>query len=423
MRRFLVLLLVLPFPLLGLTQAECRFVPYRDEIFRDFPDAAARAQAIEAFTAGHIASLSTQANGIDLSASPSGPISIPVVVHVIYHNALENISDAQIQGQIDVLNNDYNRQNADTSKTPTIFQPVAANCGFRFVLAKVDPYGYATIGIIRKYSPILVFGLDDAVKYSNKGGDDAWDPNSYLNIWVSNLTDGVLGYSSVVGGPKDRDGVVVLYTAFGRNGTATAPFNLGRTATHEIGHWLNLIHTWGDADCGNDHVADTPPQQTADRGCPQGVLISCNNAPTGDMYTNFMDFTNDDCMNLFTNGQHDRMSALFAPGGPRNPLLTSTALTAIPKAGPDPDLGGDEGGKALRVFPNPASAQLGVLVPDSLWPGSTVNVFDGQGRLLMSEIMSQGQQFLNVSKLPQGLYYISLVSGKGRRIAKWIKSP
>jgi hypothetical protein len=135
----------------------------------------------------------------------------------------------------------------------------------------------------------------------------------------------VLGYSSLPGGPADKDGIVISSMVFGTFNTIS-PFNKGRTATHEIGHWLNLKHIWGDGFCGDDKVDDTPNQESANRGCPGGEKITCGTSAHGDMYMNFMDLTDDACMYMFTLGQKERMRALFAQGGPRNSLVTSKAL-------------------------------------------------------------------------------------------------
>src|SRR5205085_7351896 len=140
------------------------------------------------------------------------------------------------------------------------------------------------------------------VKYTANGGHDAWNRDQYLNIWVCDLS-GKIGYAQFPGGPAATDGVVIDYQAFGTLGTASIPFHLGRTATHEIGHWLNLRHIWGDANCGDDLVADTPTQQTDNGGCPSFPHVTCSNGPNGDMFMNYMDYVNDNCMNMFTAGQ------------------------------------------------------------------------------------------------------------------------
>jgi hypothetical protein len=164
------------------------------------------------------------------------------------------------------------------------------------------------------------WGWEDAVKYSSRGGSDAVDPARYLNIWVCNLGQNLLGYAQFPGGNPATDGVVVLYSAFGDEGTLIPNYNKGRTATHEVGHWLNLRHIWGDATCGNDFVGDTPPHNTSNGGCPPPDHRStCAGTPL-EMWMNYMDYTYDGCMYMFTNGQKDRMLAVVAPGGPRETL-------------------------------------------------------------------------------------------------------
>ena len=271
---------------------------------------------------------------IQLGGANSGlrsTITIPVVVHVIYANTTQNISDAQIQSQITVLNQDYSRTNTDWTSTPSVFQSVVAVPGIQFCLAQRDPSGNATTGIVRKSTTVSSFSTNDAVKHSSSGGDDAWPSASYLNLWVCNIGGGILGYAQFPGGAAATDGVVINYTAFGNTGTAAAPYNKGRTATHEIGHWLNLYHIWGDdngACTGTDNVNDTPNQGSENYGCPTFPHISCSNGPNGDMFMNYMDYTDDACMFMFTAGQNSRMQALFATGGARASLLTSTGCVA-----------------------------------------------------------------------------------------------
>ncbi len=237
----------------------------------------------------------------------NGVITIPVVVHVVYKTAAQNISDAQVQSQIDVLNEDFGNTNADNSKIPSLFQPVDATVGIKFTLDRV----------IRKATTKKSFGTNDAVKKSQTGGDNAVDATTYLNIWVCNLSSGLLGYAQFPGGSVTTDGVVILYSAFGRTGTLIPAYNLGRSATHEVGHWMNLRHIWGDANCGNDLVDDTPVANTANYGCPSYPHLStCTGKPT-EMTMNYMDYTDDACMYMFSTGQKGRVNAVFAPGGPR----------------------------------------------------------------------------------------------------------
>jgi hypothetical protein len=253
-------------------------------------------------------------------------IRIPVVVHVVYKLPVQNISDTQIQSQIDVLNEDYKRLNPDASLVPPPFEPLAANCEIEFCLASRDPNGQSTNGITRTLTTANSFSINDAVKRSVTGGKDAWPTDKYLNIWVCNLTDPLLGFATLPGTVNaSLDGVVIAYKYFGRIGSQ-APYNKGRTATHEIGHWLNLLHIWGDDEgsadpcAGTDQVNDTPNQEGENYGCPTFPQVSCNN--DGDMSMNFMDYVNDACMYMFTNGQGERMRATLENF--RSGLLTSS---------------------------------------------------------------------------------------------------
>ena len=253
-------------------------------------------------------------------------ITIPVVVHVVYNLGPQNISDAQIASQIAVLNKDFRKLNIDFANTPGAFQPMAADCQIEFVLAKRDPNGDSTTGITRTYTTTTSFSANNNVKNSLTGGKSAWPSGEYLNIWVCRLSGGLLGYGQFPGGPAATDGVVISYKAFGTTGAALAPFNKGRTTTHEIGHWLNLFHIWGDdgGNCnGTDLVEDTPNQGAQNTGVPTYPRISCNNTPFGDMFMNYMDYTDDIAMTMFTMGQKSRIDAMFIPGGARFSLLSS----------------------------------------------------------------------------------------------------
>jgi hypothetical protein len=253
-------------------------------------------------------------------------ITIPVVVHVLYNTASQNVSDAQIQSQLTVLNNDFRKLNSDWTNTPATFSGVVADCEINFCLANVTPSGGATNGIVRKSTTITSFSTNDGMKFNAQGGSDAWPTGQYLNIWVCNLGGGLLGYAQFPGGAASTDGVVINYTAFGTTGTATAPFNKGRTATHEVGHWLNLRHIWGDASCGSDLVSDTPVHGTSNYGCPSHPK-SNTCGTSAEMFMNYMDYTDDACMYMFSAGQKARMQALFVTGGARASLKTSTGCS------------------------------------------------------------------------------------------------
>jgi len=260
-------------------------------------------------------------------------ITIPVVVHVVYRTSAENISDAQIMSQMAILNNDFRKLNADTTLIPNAFKPIASDIQIEFCMAVQDPNGNPTNGITRTQTTTTSFSTNNGVKSNNTGGKSPWNTSKYLNIWVCNLSGSILGYAQFPGGSASSDGVVVGYKYFGNIGTAQAPYNKGRTLTHEVGHWLNLRHIWGDSNCGNDFVSDTPTAQAANYGCPNFPRVTCNNGPSGDMFMNYMDYVDDGCMQMFSAGQGTRMQA--ALNGPRSSLLASdgcTPLNAPPNA-------------------------------------------------------------------------------------------
>jgi Pregnancy-associated plasma protein-A len=262
--------------------------------------------------------------------APIKIITIPVVVHVLYSTPEQNISDAQVNSQLVVLNDDYRKRNADIGLIPAPFQPLAADLHIEFKLACRDPKGDKTDGITRTKTNVTSFSSDDRVKSNSTGGIDAWPSDKYLNLWVCQLGGGLLGYAQFPGGPPTTDGVVITHTGFGTLGTAAAPFNKGRTGTHEIGHWFDLYHIWGDDSSlsdscsGSDNVVDTPNQETMNFGCPTFPHITCDNGPNGDMFMNYMDYTDDACMYMFTKGQEVRTEATL--NGPRIAIVTSDAL-------------------------------------------------------------------------------------------------
>jgi hypothetical protein len=259
-------------------------------------------------------------------------ITIPVVFHIVHNTTAQNISDATILAQLEQLNRDFSRTNSDWTSTPSVFQPFVANTEIQFCLASVDPTGAPTSGIIRRSTTTTSFSTNNNVKFTSSGGSNAWPAGQYLNFWVCNLSGGTLGYAQFPGGSASTDGVVCQWTSVGSvsspGPSSGAPYNRGRTGTHEVGHWLNLRHIWGDASCGNDQVTDTPTQQTANYGCPSFPRVSCSNGPNGAMFMNYMDYTDDVCMYMFTTGQSARMNALFAAGGARSSILTSSGCAA-----------------------------------------------------------------------------------------------
>ena len=298
-------------------------------------------------------------NESNIDSKSNAVRTIPVVVHVVYANATQNISDAQIISQIDVLNKDFRKLNTDVipAGVQSAFGNLRSDSQIEFCLAKRDPNNQATTGITRTPTTHGTFGLENDIKYTNLGGHDAWDANKYLNIWVGNLTQDLLGYAQFPGEDLETDGVVIRYNSFGTTGAVSSPYNKGRTATHEIGHWLDLYHIWGDEpNCFEDDlVNDTPQQKDQNGGCPSFPQTSqaggsCSGVAPGAMFMNYMDYTNDACMYMFTNGQSVRMNAALS--GPRSGLLTSNGCL------PPSTTGGNEGCDTLDNRPANSEAAI-----------------------------------------------------------------
>ena len=210
----------------------CGTHEYNEQLMQQEPQFRAAQEQIELNTQ---AIINEQANNGSLS-KVTNVVNIPVVVHVVYKTAVQNISDVKINAQIAQLNLDFAALNTDSNLIPAPFKPLFANTQIQFCLAKRDPQGNPSTGIVRVLTTVTSFTQSNGVKYTAQGGSNAWPAGSYLNLWVCPLGGGLLGYAQFPGGPVATDGVVCTYTAFGTSGTAAAPFNLGRTATHEVGH-------------------------------------------------------------------------------------------------------------------------------------------------------------------------------------------
>ena len=354
------------------------------------------------------------------------PYRIPVVVHVVHNGESlgtgTNISDQQIASQLISLNQDFNRLNADTINTPDIFKEVAGNPGIEFVLASVDPDGNPSTGITRTMGQLEKYGLGDRVTEDEKllKSTIDWPPENYLNVWVVDLTNDMVGHArfplvdEILGliPPYDRelDGVVIDYKAFGSNAIYNhldlySKYTLGRTLTHEIGHYLGVLHTFGDRSCSyTDFCEDTPTQYYFSKDCQNTDSVSCGSR---DMFENFMDYTYDACMNLFTKDQVNRMKVVLEFNERRKSLLSSPAL-----APPDPESRitalENEINDRLRIYPNPAYGRL-VTISSSLEGELTVMILDINGRIT-AQTVGRKEFDIDLKGLAKGMYVVKIVN-------------
>ncbi len=397
-------------------QRTCNSFEYQHQEMKNNPGLTNKVRDIENFIQRKINSPSTLLAG---KPHAGAVIKIPVVVHILYNQSSENISDELVFSQIKALNENFRRLNTDTANTPAWFKSVAADCGIEFQLAVSDPMRRPTTGIVRKYTPVTKWGSDDQMKLSARAGSDAWNPEQYLNIWVCNLA-GVAGYSSFPGGPQEKDGIVIAKSAFGVTGGKA--YGMGKTAVHEIGHWLGLRHIWGDAYCGDDWVDDTPQQGNFTPGCPTGIRPSCNSDEYGDMYMNYMDLTQDACINLFTEGQKERMRALFQPGGARYKILSSYGLLP-PLISEAPPVEEEPQWTAPKLYPNPATNEIILdLSHDIRWLGQQVRITNVQGQHVMQMTVHSKATRINISQFKPGLYFLLAKKDDGVTIRqKFIK--
>lgn len=349
-------------------------------------------------------------------------ITIPVVVHVVYVNNNQNISDEQIKSQIDALNADYRRLNTDKTNTRPVFDTIAADIEIEFCLTATDTNGNFTTGIIRKESPGEFFGLFtpfDGVKSSNNGiGSDPWPTDQYLNIWVCPLIPGLLGYAQFPGDNPATDGVVITTNAFGTIGTVQPPSTKGRTATHEIGHWLGLRHIWGDGPCDStDYVDDTPNADASSSGCDLNKNTCVNdstfwgNFNPPDMVENFMDYSEDVCMNAFTKGQKTRMWAAINTLRPT--LLTTMNNKNCYTVGINSyALSSNE----IQIFPIPAENNFTITLNEEFI--QSITVYNLLGEVVFSKNINLSSFVVDTQNWKNGIYTINVKGEKNNFIRK-----
>ncbi len=336
-------------------------------------------------------------------------IRIPTVVHVIYRDSSTMLMDSDVFAQIELINRDYRHLNEDQDSTPGLFRDLAADCRIEFCLASWDPDGNPTNGVTRIKTEIEEIGLSDQYYQSAFGGLDGWDPARYLNIWVCEISEfgDIAGFAS---GPEQvltsNDGVIIDYRYFGSGELAVAPYNRGRTLTHEIGHWLGLNHLWGSQPGCNtdDGIDDTPRQFDRYRGCPDFPQLSCGSS---DMFMNFMDLTDDACMNLFTEGQKEVM---------RNNLFTTRTLLRSSEACSQSTLV-KASSTQISFAPNPAMHYLEFLNHEQgkLWK---ISITDLNGQVIL---VHQSGPSMDISRLQPGIYFVQLRLDQTLYVAKFLK--
>ena len=335
--------------------------------------------------------------------SDRSTILIPVVIHVVWNENDENISEKQIKSQLEILNACFSDAR-DANLVPAAFKDNIGKPNIQFCLAQKDPKGKPTTGITRTETNISGIASSVAVYYGAKGGANAWDTKQYLNIWVAAFTDNSIGKSAYPGTvPLERDGIVVSPRHFGNIGTAadTDGHDLGLTAVHELGHYFNLIHIWGEkicdqSDCADtDEVNDTPNQSTCQFGCPDLSFDDCDGTAMG---MNYMDYVNDECKTMFTAGQVARMRASIFVA--RSSLLYSDACNAPSIATLD---------DSERLVVNKVDAKGDVVFSIiTAQPESIVWQFiDLQGKIIQSDIgNSNAPLIVNIETLPNGVYIL-----------------
>lgn len=321
-------------------------------------------------------------------------VEIPVVVHVLWRTEEQNISDKQIMSQIHALNRDFNMDTNDWVSNPEPFRWLADRANIRFALANIDQQGNPTTGIIRKNVSEENIGVSDDYYRDARGGSTAWTRAHYLNIWVGETNDSILGYAiypnPIIG---ERDGIFMNYRVFGIGGNTVAPYNQGRTLVHEVGHYFGLRHPWGgDSDCStDDYIDDTPRQEGPNFSCQNFPSFSCPDQPHGDLYMNYMDYASDACINMFTRRQVSYMHLLISTL--RSSLYNSSGLSGISNPLDERD---------VSVYPNPTAGS--VIIESKT--DRIVQLYSVTGVLVGDYQLRSGQNPFDFSSLSEGVYIL-----------------
>lgn len=337
-------------------------------------------------------------------------LKIPVVFHIIYNSSEQNVSNRQIISQLKVLNEDYRKLNLDTGITLPEFSSVDSR--IEFCLAGIDPEGNKTNGVTRTSI------LQSKIGQSNQlyQVQAVWDSKRYLNIYVCEIGDGISGYSSFPGLDSSKDAVVIDYSNFGRIGKLSNNYDLGRTTTHEVGHWLGLYHIWGKnnstPNCSDDDmVMDTPDQDIVYTKCPTNPKYSCGSK---DMLSNFMGYVYDQCMAAFTDGQTNRMHAMLQSFRPEIGLAMPCSYS-LPL-----DSGIQLSAASISIFPNPSSGKYIINSTAGYIQNYDFELYNIEGKRLADpkiEYQSDNEGILYL-KYPAGLYLLKIMTAYNSKVVK-----
>ncbi len=346
---------------------------------------------------------------------------IPVVVHVLYNTAEQNISDEQIESQMDVLNEDFTATNDDYNNYDAGYGAVRGDAEIKFCLVQV----------VRQFTTHRSFPASDGMKFTKRGGSDAVSPMNTLNIWVCNLGQNLLGYAQFPGGPPETFGVVCHYQAFGKGDqyNLIEDYDEGRTMTHEVGHCLGLRHIWGDANCGNDFVDDTPLHNTANFGCPgAGHLSTCTGTPH-EMWMNYMDYTDDRCMYFLTDAQVSRMN-FFIDTDPQIQSIVNSDCSTVRTSRPattnrgNTTTTGRMTGYALGIFPNITRGSINVQLQSPEAGSYELTVFDLSGAAVIKQNLKVNEgvtiRSIDVSTLANAMYILQVRNSEGSMSARFM---
>ena len=422
------LLLIAILPIFGLSinaqNKKCATMEILEQRMKKDPSIQLRMQQSEIETQKWIAGHSkTNPKTTSNTTKSNHVITIPVVFHIIHTGEPigtgSNISDDQIYSQLDILNEDFRLMNADSLDDTHPFWFYTADTEIEFCLAQQDPNGNATTGITRTLSSMPHFGVTnrDDIKYTADGGKDNWDPTQYLNFWTFKADPAwsILGFAtfpSDLATDPDLDGVAQIYNATGIHPDNKPDNNLGRTATHEVGHWLNLHHIWGDEACGDDFCADTPEHEGENYGCPTFPHRPYNTCTpgtyeNGEMYMNYMDYVNDNCMVMFTLNQSDRMdAALF---GARSGLLTSDGCST-PQGIYSLNKSID-----VNLYPNPSKGSFFIDLQSDVLEDISITVNNVLGEIVYQynkqNVVKLDNFRIDINNKSNGIYFVNITVG------------